>query len=48
MIGLYKTENVRHEGPWRGTNDLEFTTLKWVWSFNEVRLRGEIGHIRPT
>ena len=43
-----QTESVRHEGPWRGTDDLELTTLKWVWWFNEVRLRGEIDHIRPT
>ena len=33
VIGLYKTECVRHEGPWRGVDDLELATLNWVyWS----------------
>ena len=30
VIGLYKTECVRHEGPWRGVDDLELATLNWV------------------
>ena len=47
VIGLYKTECVRHEGPWRGVDDLELATLNWVWWFNEVRLHGEIGHVPP-
>ena len=48
VIGLYKTECVRHEGPWRGVDDLELATLNWVWWFNEVRLHSEIGHVPPT
>jgi putative transposase len=47
VIGLYKTECVRHEGPWRGVDDLELATLNWVWWFNTVRLHGEIGHVPP-
>jgi putative transposase len=47
VIGLYKTECVRHEGPWRGADDLELATLNWVWWFNEIRLHGEIGHVPP-
>jgi putative transposase len=47
VIGLYKTECVRHEGPWRGVDDLELATLNWVWWFNEVRLHGEIGYVPP-
>ena len=46
-IGLYKTECVRHEGPWRGVDDLELATLSWVHWFNETRLHGSIGHF-PT
>jgi putative transposase len=47
-IGLYKTECVRHEGPWRGVEDLELATLSWVHWFNETRLHGSIGHVPPT
>jgi putative transposase len=47
VIGLYKTECVRHEGPWRGVDDLELATLNWVWWFNEIRLHGELGHVPP-
>ena len=35
LIGLYKTECVRWEGPWRGVDDLELATLNWVHWFND-------------
>ena len=38
IIGLYKTELVRHRGPWRGLDDLELATLEWVDWFNRRRL----------
>ena len=38
VIGLYKTELVRHRGPWRGLEDLELATLEWVDWFNRRRL----------
>ncbi len=47
VIGLYKPECGRHEGPWHGVDDLELATLNWVWWFNEIRLHGEIGHVPP-
>ena len=47
VIGLYKTECVRHEGPWRGVDDLELATLNWVWWSNEIRLHSEIGYVPP-
>ena len=47
VIGLYKTECVRHEGPWRGVDDLELATLNWVWWFNEIRLHSAIGYVPP-
>ena len=37
-IGLYKTELVRHRGPWRGLHDLELATLGWVHWFNHRRI----------
>jgi putative transposase len=47
-IGLYKAECVRHEGPWRGIDDLELATLSWVHWFNNTRLHSSIGHVPPT
>jgi putative transposase len=47
VVGLYKTECVRHEGPWRGVDDLELATMSWVAWFNTHRLHGEIGHVPP-
>ena len=46
-IGLYKTECVRYEGPWRGIEDLELATLSRVRWINEARLHGSIGHVPP-
>ena len=34
VIGLYKTEVIRHEGPWKGLEEVEFATLEWVDWFN--------------
>ena len=47
VIGLYKTELVRHEGPWRGVDDLELATLGSVWWFNHTRLHSALGHVTP-
>jgi putative transposase len=47
IIGLFKTEIIRREGPWRGHEDVEFATLKWVWWFNHHRLREPIGYLPP-
>ena len=30
VIGLYKTEYVHHDGPFRAVDDLELATLYWV------------------
>jgi putative transposase len=48
LIGLYKLECVRPEGPWRGVDDLELATLNWVHWFNEHRLHSAIGHVPPS
>ena len=47
MIGLYKTECVRRDGPWRTVDDLELATLSWVHWFNTQRLHTGIGNIPP-
>jgi putative transposase len=34
IIGLFKTELIRHRGPWKGIDDVEYATLEWVDWFN--------------
>jgi transposase InsO family protein len=45
--GLYKTEVIRRNGPWRNIEEVEFATLVWVDWFNNRRLFGPIGNIPP-
>ena len=45
--GLYKTELVHRQGPWRNMQDLEMATLGWVDWFNNRRLLEPIGNIPP-
>jgi putative transposase len=45
--GLYKTELIRHGGPWRGLEDVEYATLDYVDWFNYRRLHGELGMLPP-
>lgn len=47
IIGLYKTEVIHHEGPWRGVTNVEIATLDWVHWFNHDRLLEPIGYIPP-
>jgi transposase InsO family protein len=47
IIGLYKTELIYKEGPWKGIEPVEFATLEWVDWFNNRRLLGPIGNIPP-
>jgi putative transposase len=45
--GLYKTEVIRHQGPWRNLEEVEFATLAWVDWFNHRRLLEPIGNVPP-
>jgi transposase InsO family protein len=45
--GLYKTEIIRPNGPWRNIEEVEFATLEWVDWFNHRRLLEPIGNIPP-
>jgi len=47
VIGLYKTEVVRRQGPWRHVEAVEFATLAWVDWFNTRRLLAPIGYVPP-
>lgn len=47
VIGLFKTEVIRHAGPWRSLEDVEFATLEWVAWFNTCRLLEPLGYLPP-
>lgn len=46
-IGLYKTECVKIDGPFRTVEGLELATLSWVHWFNEHRLHSSIDYMTP-
>ncbi|GBR55609.1 transposase [Neokomagataea thailandica NBRC 106555] len=45
--GLYKTELIYRQGPWKGKRDVELATLKCVDWFNNRRILSSIGNITP-
>jgi putative transposase len=46
-IGLYKTECVQHEGPFRTVEELELATADWVAWFNTARLHSALNYCTP-
>jgi transposase InsO family protein len=47
IFGLFKTEVIWPNGPWRNLEEVEFATLEWVDWFNHRRLLEPIGDIPP-
>ncbi|MDJ0347669.1 IS3 family transposase, partial [Streptomyces sp. H10-C2] len=47
-IGLYKTELIKPQQPWKALSDVELTTAEWTDWYNHHRPHGEIGHVPPT
>jgi putative transposase len=47
IIGLYKTELIRKQGPWRSFEQLELATARWVEWYNQRRLHSSIGDVPP-
>lgn len=45
--GLYKTEVIRHLGPWKGLDEVELATLEWVAWYNSQRLMEPLGYVPP-
>lgn len=45
--GLYKAEIIHKDGPWKGLDEVERTTLTWADWFNHQRLLGLIGNRPP-
>lgn len=46
-IGLYKTELIERNKPWKSFKQVEIATLAWIDWFNNTRLHGEIGYVPP-
>lgn len=47
VIGLFKTEVVHHQGPWRTFEPIEYATLVWVDWYNQKRLHSAIDYLPP-
>lgn len=47
QIGLYKTELIHHEGPWRDVDQVEAATADWVHWFNTERTHASIDDLTP-
>ncbi len=47
QIGLYKSELIHHEGPWRDVDQVEVATAGWVQWFNTDRIHGSIDDLTP-
>jgi len=47
VIGLFKTEVIHRQGPWRDVEQVEFATLGWVDWYNNRRLLEPLGHVPP-
>jgi putative transposase len=47
VIGLFKTEVVRHAGPWKGIDDVELATLALVHWFHTARRLEPLGYLPP-
>src|SRR5664280_2906512 len=45
--GLYKTELIRAQGPWRTVDQVELATAAWVAWWNDQRLHSACGDIPP-
>jgi len=47
IIGLYKTELIERQGPWKSHTNVEYQTFKWVDWFNTRRLMEPLGDVPP-
>lgn len=46
-IGLYKTELIKPQRPWKTLAEIELATAEWIDWYNSRRLHGETGHVTP-
>lgn len=45
--GLFKTEIIKPQAPWKGVDEVEFATTEWVDWFNHRRIYEYCGDIPP-
>jgi putative transposase len=43
--GLYKTELIHRQGPWRNIEQVEWATLNYVYWFNNQRIHESLGYL---
>lgn len=48
LIGLYKTELIKRQGPWHNMREVDVATAAWVDWYNNRRLHGACGGRPPT
>ena len=48
QIGLYKSELIHNEGPWRNVDQVEVATASWVQWSNTERTHGSIHDLTPS
>ncbi|WP_374935682.1 integrase core domain-containing protein [Streptomyces sp. SM11] len=46
-IGLYRTELIEPQRPWKNLSQVELATAEWTDWYVHRRLHGETGHIPP-
>ncbi len=46
-IGVFKTELIKPQRPWKTLSQVEPATAEWVDWYGHRRLHGEIGHVPP-
>lgn len=47
VIGLFKAEVIKQQGPWKNLQAVEWETMHWVHWYNTQRLHGAIGYVTP-
>lgn len=47
QMGLYNSELIHREGPWRDVDQVEAATASWVLWFKTERTHGSIGDLTP-
>jgi putative transposase len=47
VIGLYKTELIERERPWRTIQEVELRSFEWIHWYNHRRLHSEIDYVPP-
>lgn len=47
IIGLFKTEVVRRNGPFKTVDDVEYALMEWVDWYNNARLHSRLGYLTP-